>query len=223
MGNGPRIGVFGGAFDPPHLGHLAVARAAAGGASLDRVLWVPAAVPPHKRGRVFAPAEARRRMVAAAICDDPGFEVCDLELERGGVSYTVDTLRALRAARPDWKLFLIVGADLLPRFASWKAPDEVLKLATLLVVARNGTALAATGSDVDLRPRFVPMPRVDISSSEVRARVAQKKAHTNMLPSQVAYIIENEGLYRCRTVGFGRASGPQGRTLSRAGGVRSTE
>lgn len=223
MADGPRVGVFGGAFDPPHLGHVAVARAAAEGASLDRVLWVPAAVPPHKQGRVFAPADARRRMVEAAIRDQPDFEVCDLELERGGVSYTVDTLRALRSVAPDWRLFLIVGADLLPQFPSWKAPEEILELAVLVTAARGSTAPVHAAGEMELRPQVVPMPRVDVSSSEARKRVAEKKSHSTMLPSQVTSIIESEGLYRHRTAGFGRASGPRRRTPSCTGGVRSAE
>lgn len=231
MGDGPRVGVFGGAFDPPHLGHLAVARAAAEGASLDRVLWVPAAVPPHKQGRVFASADARRRMVKAAIRDEPDFEVCDLELERGGISYTVDTLRALRSVAPEWRLFLIVGADLLPQLPSWKAPEEILELAVLVTAARGGTAPVHAAGEMELRPQVVPMPRVDVSSSAVRKRVAErawkrvaeKKSHSAMLPSQVTSIIETEGLYRRRTAGFGRASGPRRRTPSCTGGVRSAE
>lgn len=218
MGGGQRVGVFGGAFDPPHVGHLAVARAAAEGARLDRVLWVPAAVPPHKRGRALAPAQVRRRMVEAAIRDDPGFELCDVELRRGGVSYTVDTLRALKAARPDWRLFLIVGADMLAEFSSWRSPAAVLEAAELVAVARNGAApvaratLAARSAKLNLRPRVVPMQPVEVSSSEVRKRVAERKSHSAMLPSQVTYIIEREGLYRRRTAGFGRASSPQKRT-----------
>lgn len=230
MGGGLRIGVFGGAFDPPHVGHLAVARAAAEGASLDRVLWVPAAVPPHKRDRSLAPSESRRRMVEAAIRDDPRFKLCDLELRRGGPSYTVDTLRALKAARPDWRLFLIVGADLLAGFPSWKSAAAVLEAAELVAVVREGatpaegSAAPADGSaKLKLRPRFVPMLPVAVSSSEVRKRVADGKSHSAMLPSQVASIIEREGLYRRRTAGFGRASSPQRRTASSSEGVREAE
>ena len=223
MGCRKRVGVFGGAFDPPHLGHLAVARAAAEGASLDRVLWVPAAVPPHKVGRALAPAEARRRMVEAAIRDHPGFQLCDVELRRGGVSYTVDTLRTLKEARPEWRLFLIVGADLLAEFSSWQAPEALLEAAELVAVARRGATLVGNSAKLKLRPRAVRMPRVDVSSSEVRRRVAEGKSHAAMLPAQVTSIIEGEGLYGRRTVGFGRASGPQRRTPSPNGRVRSAE
>ncbi len=224
MDGGPRVGVFGGTFDPPHSGHLAVARAAAEGASLERVLWVPAAVPPHKPGRVFARADVRRRMVEAAIRGEPGFEVCDLELERGGISYTVDTLRALTAAHPGWQLFLIVGADLLPGFPSWKAPAVIEQLATLVAVARKGAAPPGTTEGMKPRPRVVLLPRVvDLSSSEVRKQVAERKAQAAMLPPQVASIIESEGLYSRRTAGFGRASGPHRRTPSGTREVRNAE
>jgi len=199
MGDGPRLGVFGGTFDPAHLGHLAVARPVAASRRLERVLWVPAAVPPHKQGRCFASADARRRMVEAAVADHVKSELCDLELVRGGVSYTVDTLRALKAAHREWRLLLIVGDDLLGDFPSWRAPEEVLEMAELVVATRDGLASAPAmvrAGRTEFRPRTVAVTRVDVSSSGVRERVRQGKADSGMVTAQVSSIIDRLELYR---------------------------
>ena len=196
-----RVGVFGGTFDPPHRGHSIVAAEVMEALELDRLLWVPAAVPPHKQGRRVTPAELRRRMVAAAIANHSGFELCDLELKRDGVSYTVDTLRRLRSAHPGWSLFLIVGADLLEGFARWKDPDAIRRMARLVAITRDATSLPP-GSAVRAGVRIVPVTPVDISSSEVRRRVAGGKAVSTMVAAHVKSIIESERLYR--------ASRPQG-------------
>lgn len=133
----------------------------------------------------------RRRMVEAAIGCDPRFELCDLELERGGVSYTVDTLRSLRAAHPEWSLVLIVGADVVSGFSAWKEPEAVAELAELVVMSRGGEA---PGSDC--RGRVVPVSRVDVSSSRVRQRVRRRRAVQDMVGTHILSIIESEGLYR---------------------------
>lgn len=195
-----RVGVFGGTFDPPHLGHSIVAAEVMEALGLDRVLWVPAAVPPHKRGRPVTPADVRRRMVAAAIAGHAGFELCDLEVERDGVSYTVDTLRALRAARPEWSLYLLVGADLLPGFARWKNPGAILRMAGLVAISRG--APPPRGHDVPGDVRVVRVTPVDISSSEVRERIAAGKSVSAMVAAQVLSLIDSERLYR--------TSGPHG-------------
>lgn len=199
MGDGPRIGVFGGSFDPPHLGHLAVARTVAESLRLDRVLWVPAAIPPHKQEHCFASADARQAMVEAAVAGHAKSELCDLELVRGGVSYTVDTLRALKATHREWRFFLIVGADLLGGFPSWRAPEEVLELAELVVATRDGfPGVPATvrAGQTEFRPRTVAVPRVDVSSSVVRKRVRRGKAVSSMATTQVISIIDRLELYK---------------------------
>lgn len=168
---------------------------------LDRLLWVPAAVPPHKQGRRVTPAELRRRMVAAAIANHPGFELCDLELKRGGVSYTVDTLRRLRSAHPGWSLFLILGEDLLEGFARWRDPDAIRRMAKLVAITRDATSMPH-GSAVHAGVQIVPVTPVDVSSSEIRRRVAGGKAVSTMVATHVMAIIESERLYR--------TSGPHG-------------
>lgn len=168
---------------------------------LDRVLWVPAGIPPHKRSRSVTPAAVRRRMVAAAIRDHPGFELCDLELRREGTSYTVDTLRRLRSDHPEWSLLLIVGADLLAGFSSWKDPQGIRRMAELVAMSRGGAAMSAGGA-VPAGARVVGVPPVDISSSDIRDRIAGGKAVSTMVVAQVLSIIESERLYR--------TTGPQG-------------
>lgn len=188
-----RVGVFGGTFDPPHDGHLVLATEVARAARLDRVLWVPAAVPPHKAGLVRASAETRARLVRAAIQHEPRFRLCTLELERGGVSYTVDTLRALRAAHPGWRLSLALGADQMARFSSWKEPEAVAELAQLIVAARPG--FGADGGGARFRPRFVRTTRTAVSSTLVRERARRGVTLSTMVTAHVLALIHGEGLY----------------------------
>ena len=192
-----RIGVFGGTFDPPHLGHAIAARDVADALALDRVLWVPAAIPPHKTGRTITPGVVRRRLVEAAVADDPRFELCDLELERGGVSYTVDTLRRLKADHPRAALSLVLGSDLATRIGSWKEPGAVVELARPVVVLRAGAEpVEAGGRAVAAGMRAVRVTPVDVSSSGVRDRVRRRLAVCDMVSPAVMAIIEREGLYR---------------------------
>ena len=190
-----RVGVFGGTFDPPHIGHAIVATEVLEAAGLDRVLWVPVSIPPHKAHRMVSAGGMRRRLVDAAIQEDPRFELCDLELERGGVSYTVDTLRKLKADHPDWSLSLIVGADLFGGFASWKEPEAIAELAEIIVISRPGVDVPGEG-DGGLSFRTVPVTPVEVSSSRVRSRVGRNLAVRDMVAPTVLTIIEGEGLYR---------------------------
>lgn len=192
---GLRVGVFGGTFDPPHIGHTTVATDVLRAASLDRILWVPVSIPPHKAHRTMSAGDLRHRLVEAAIQDDTSFELCDLELERGGVSYTVDTLRKLKADHPGWSLSLIVGADLFGEFASWKEPEAIAELAEVIVIPRPGVDLSSESGGV---PGFrtVPVTPIEISSSRVRSRVRRNLAVRDMVTPTVLTIIEGEGLYR---------------------------
>ena len=201
-GADPRVGIFGGTFDPPHVGHAIVAREVVEALGLNRLLWVPAATPPHKSGRSITPPGVRRRLVEAAIESDPRFELCDLELERGGVSYTIDTLRRLRADHPRWSLSLVVGMDLLAGFARWREAAAILELAELVVIARAGVpeqAALAGGGGAEMpegRVRFVRVTPVDISSARVRSRLGRNLAVRGMVTPAVRTVIEREGLYR---------------------------
>jgi nicotinate-nucleotide adenylyltransferase len=180
-----RIGVFGGQFDPPHNGHLAVVRAATRQLGLDLLLVVPTPRPPH-RPEPETPAEVRYDLARAAFADEPGVEVSRIELDRPGPSYTADTLAGLSA--PGRTLSLVVGADQLAALESWERPDRVRELATIVVAARPG-APRADGVEV------LVMEPVEASSSEIRERVARGLDVTGMVPPAVAAAIEREGLY----------------------------
>lgn len=206
MGRGPdepavvplRLGVFGGTFDPPHDGHVAVAKDVADALGLHRLLWIPAGEPPHKSHREVTPASLRLEMVYAAVDADARFAVNECETMRAGPSYTVDTLNALRREFPDAVMYFIVGADEYNALATWREPEQVLELARLAVVDRGGTCAADMIPDVvgagDVE--FVPIERVDISSSQVRAYVGSGHDPADFVPPVVAAIIEREGLYR---------------------------
>lgn len=198
VGSSHRIGIFGGTFDPPHLGHVTVARDVADALALDHVLWIPARVSPHKLGRAVSPPAARLDMLEAAASQDPRFQVSQVELEREGPSYTVDTLRDLRARWPAAELFLILGADQLRAFASWRDPEEILRMATLALMDRDGDDAARAAPDLPGMERavHVPVTRVDVSATEVRAAVAAGRDVSGMVPPGVLAVMEREGLYR---------------------------
>jgi nicotinate-nucleotide adenylyltransferase len=187
------IGVFGGTFDPIHLGHLAVASDVHAGLRLDRTLVVPSAVPPHKSGAVATPAGIRLEMVRAAIDGDDRFEADDTELRRPGPSYTVDTLRKLSVRFPGARLSFLIGADALRDFPTWRAPDEVVRLARLVVFSRYGDP-PPTG--VGFPFTEVAVARVDVSASEIRERVRGGRPIRYLVPESVRRIIERESLYR---------------------------
>lgn len=189
-----RLGIYGGTFDPPHLGHLVVASDACDALALDRVLWVPSAEHPFKRGRVRTPAATRLELVRAAVAGDPRFEACDLELRRAGPSYTVDTLREIAAARPGAELFLLVGADVLRELPAWREAHEVARLATLVVMGRGGMGTLPAGSP--FAATAVPVTRVDISATELRGRVAAGRSIRYLVPEAVRTLVERDGLYR---------------------------
>jgi nicotinate-nucleotide adenylyltransferase len=191
-----RVGLFGGTFDPPHLGHLSVAGDVAEALDLAEVVWMPTGIPPHKVGDEVTSAPVRLAMVRAAVSSDPTFRVSTLEVDRGGASYTVDTLHALCAEAPDIEWYLIMGVDQYREFSNWKAPEEVRSLATLVVVNREGAAAEDAGSTTSDHLVTVAVQRVDISSTEIRDWVRTGRDVSDHVPVAVAKIIESEGLYR---------------------------
>lgn len=197
-----RIGVLGGTFDPPHIGHLIVAQDAWSALGLDRVLFMPAAVPPHKRGRVSTPPEVRLAMVEAACADDPRFEASDLEIRRGGTSYTVDTLRALKERDPQGALFFLVGADQFRELHTWRSPLEIARLAELVALSRPGFPIEEPR--LELPYRRLDVTCVSVSATEIRRRVAAGEPIRYLVPPAVEAIIRARGLY----AGAGAADGP---------------
>jgi nicotinate-nucleotide adenylyltransferase len=196
-----RLGILGGTFNPPHLAHLVCAQEAHRELGLDRVLLIPAAIPPHKPVEQEPGAEHRLQMCRLAIGDDERFAVSDMELRREGPSFTVDTLAVLTTQAPNDELVLILGGDIAAGLPEWHAPERVLELATVAIAKRRGTprgkveqALATLpGSE---RARFFEMPTIGISSTMVRRRVGAGIPIRYFVPDQVLDYIEREGLYR---------------------------
>ncbi|UUY02968.1 nicotinate-nucleotide adenylyltransferase [Svornostia abyssi] len=198
-----RLGVLGGTFNPPHLAHLLCASEAADQLGLERVLLVPAFEPPHKEVAHDPGPEARAALCELAVADDPRLEVSRIELERAGRSYTVDTLRALHATHANTELTFIVGGDMALSLPTWREPVSILGLARLAVAERSGVArqdildrLGATLGDVAGRIDFFEMPRLDLSSSEIRRRITDGRTVRYLVPDAVADRISARGLYR---------------------------
>lgn len=187
-----RLGIFGGSFDPIHNGHLRLAECCAQQAGLDEVCFIPAGVQPLKPHGPVASNDHRVAMLRLAVEGLAGLVVSTIEIDRGGVSYTVDTLRQIHADRPDARLFFLMGADSLHDLPKWREPEEVLRLATPLVVGRPGEPEPTT----EIAHERVEMPPLDISSSELRKRLAAGEACGEWLPSAVAEYLDRHGLYK---------------------------
>ncbi len=191
-----RVALFGGSFNPPHLGHLALAEAARDEAGLDRVLWMPAAVPPHKQEADLPDGPHRLAMTRLAAEDNVAFVVSDLELQRAGVSYTVDTLRALNAAHPEAAFSLLIGGDSLAQFASWREPEEILRRADLIVYPRPGADMAAVDPALRRRVILLDRPLLDVSSTAVRDLLRGGRSARYLVPDRVLAYAAEHGLYR---------------------------
>jgi len=188
-----RLGLFGGTFDPPHLGHLVVAQDVADVLSLDRVMFVPAGEPPHKTAREVSPAPVRLEMVHALVDGDERFGVSAFEVEKGGASYTVETLEHFRALHPDAELYFVMGADQAAAFDTRQDPGRIVSLATLVVMDREGTMVPSV--------QFLPVSvtRVDISATDIRQRVRNGRSVRYLVPDRVREIIERSRLYRAES------------------------
>jgi nicotinate-nucleotide adenylyltransferase len=214
------IGILGGTFNPPHLGHLALARYALGELDLQRVVLMPAHASPHKVAALDPGPEHRLRMCSLIVREEPGVAACALEINRGGLSYTVDTLTAIHASNPDAELTFIVGADTASTLPAWREPARLLALANLAVAARETTSRtdvlhslesiasgargaaapvgdAGAGAGGGSRPiRFLDLPPIDVSSSAARRRVAEGRPVEGLVGRDVAGYIAEHGLYR---------------------------
>jgi nicotinate-nucleotide adenylyltransferase len=198
-----RVALLGGTFNPPHLAHLLCASEAADQLALDRVVLMPVFTPPHKEVPEDPGAEVRLELCELAVATDPRLEVSRLELDRGGPSFTVDTLRELHARDPEHELIFIVGGDMAVSLPTWKEPRAVLELSRLAIAERSGALrrdvverlTAEYGEDVTERLDFFDMPRLDISSSEIRRRVAAGRTIRYLVPDAVAEHIARRGLY----------------------------
>ena len=204
-----RIGLFGGTFDPPHVGHLVLAECARDRLGLDEVRFIPAGKPPHKPGTRITRAAQRVAMARLAVRGNRAFAVSTLETGRGGPSFTIETLREVAADSPGARLFLLMGADSLDEFATWREPESILLLATLAVAGRpganaralrRGRAAPARGPSVrgGARIEWIDNAEIAVSSSIVRTRVRTGRSIRYLVPDAVAAYIARHRLYRGR-------------------------
>lgn len=204
-----RIGVFGGSFDPVHVGHLIAAECCREQVGLDRVIFMPAAVPPHKQDRRLTAADDRVQMLRLAVGGHRAFEVSTLEVDRGGVSFTVDTLSCLREMHPTDELFLLLGPDAIADFPAWREPTRILELATPSVMVRDSlddiTRIISDGRLAEILGRewlatlatnAVRLPAIGIRASDLRAAVAAGRSIRFRTPRAVEAYIAAHGLYR---------------------------
>lgn len=192
-----RIGIFGGTFDPPHVGHLLAASDAVEALSLDRLVFVPARVSPFKEGSTRTEAADRLAMVRLMVGEDPRFGVDPIEIDRDGLSYTVDTLAAFAERHPDAERYLLVGEDVLSGFPQWREPARIRRLARLVVLRRAVEEELALPDAVRAEPpELLPTRRIDVSSTEVRQRARAGRSLHGFVPDAVVAYIEQARLYR---------------------------
>jgi len=196
-----RLGLLGGTFNPPHIGHLVCAQEAWAQLGLERVVFMPVCTPPHKEAEGDPGVEHRVELCRRAIAGDPRFGLSRLEADTPGRSFTVDTLSRLHESSPQDELTFIVGGDMAHSLPTWHEPEKVLSLATLAVAERSGVgrdeiAASCAGLAGAEKIRFFDMPRLDISSTEIRRRVAAGEPIRYLVPDAVADYIDAEGLYR---------------------------
>ncbi len=190
------IGIFGGSFDPPHLGHLILAEHARTGLGLDTILFVPAFLSPFKAENHITPAMQRCEMVGLAIADNPAFRLECIEALHEQVSYSVDTIRHLHELHPGDHLYLIVGADAFNDFDDWREPGEIISMATLAVGCRSGVELDLAHHPYGHAAVQFTMPDIQISSTDIRRRCAAGLSIHYLVPWAVGVFIESHGLYR---------------------------
>ncbi len=201
-----RIGIFGGTFDPPHLGHLILAAEALDQLTLDRLLWVLTPKPPHKEPKGITPVAHRRAMVEAAIRDNPAFSLSTVDMDRPGPHYAVDTVRLLQTQFPQGRLLYLMGGDSLHDLPQWHRPRDFLAACYRLGVMRRPadqidlTGLEAKLPEISKKVRFVDAPLLEISSSQIRRRIAAGRPYRYFLPVEVVRIIGRENLYNADAI-----------------------
>lgn len=184
-----RIGLFGGMFDPVHLGHLHAAREAAESLSLDKVIFIPASIPPHKKNGCYVSGDHRLHMLHLALQTDVRFEASAYELEKDGTSYSYLTVEHFKSLFPDDKLYFLIGDEAYALLHTWKMPERIRELAEFVVVTREGTPPPQDAL-------YIRIPKVQISSTEVRSAVVEGKNVEHLLPEAVKNYIEKNGLYQ---------------------------
>ncbi len=191
-----KVGVFGGTFNPPHLGHLIIAEFVRDDLGLERIFFVPTAVPPHKKDLDIVEAHHRLAMVEHALQGNRRMVVSDLEIQRGGLSFTVDTLAEFHRLRPDDQLYLLIGMDNYVEFHTWKSPETILRLATLVVMRRPGAGGVQEVGRPSTNTLFCEVPEIGIASRDIRKRVQEGKSIRYLVPAAVERYIVKHHLYR---------------------------
>lgn len=191
-----KIGILGGTFDPIHIGHLMIADYAKDGAGLDEVWFMPSHTPPHKAGHI-TDAQHRLSMVKAATASIPDFHVCELELELGGTSYTVDTVKALREKFPEQQFYWIIGGDMIDYLPQFDRIEQLAQNISFIGVQRPGYEQALSQLPATLRQmiQMVEGPLIDLSSSDIRSRIEQGLSVRFLVPEPVYHVIKENGLY----------------------------
>ncbi len=193
-----KTGIFGGTFDPVHIGHLLIAETVLSDFPLERIFFVPVAHPPHKKEVWVTSAEDRVAMLNTAIENHPDFSVSLIEFEKGGVSYTIDMIRALKKKESlmNDELYLIIGGDSLEEFHTWKDPYALIEIVQIVVVKRPGYTCRKVDRAFLDQVHFIPMPMIEINSTEIRKRVKEGKSVRYRVPDSVEKYITARGLYR---------------------------
>jgi nicotinate-nucleotide adenylyltransferase len=194
-----KLGLFGGTFDPPHIGHLIVAQDAIAALHLDRVIFIPAGSPPHKRDRPVTAGGTRAAMLEAAVRDDPRFEVDRIEIERSGPSYSVDTAEALHARHPAADLFFLVGADQFREFRTWREPERLAGLVKVAIMSRKGVPPVADADIGTFGARYIEVTGIDISSTDIRRRQAAGTSIRYLVPPAVEAYLSRHPVYQKRS------------------------
>jgi len=188
-----RIGIFGGTFDPPHKGHIAIAEKAMEQFSLDRIYFIPAYLPPHKPNRDFITAKQRLTMVKLAFGGHKNFRISTVELQRRGISYTIDTLKTFKRRFPNADLILIIGADNLAQFQSWKSPKQILRLAALAVYKRRGFNASLKNRSIAFQP--IKGKLLQVSSTKIRNKLEKRMGVSKLITKQIERYIKKHSLY----------------------------
>ena len=198
-----RLGLFGGTFDPVHCGHLILAEQCREQCALDEVKFLPSGSPPHKQGQEMTPGPVRSEMLELATAGHSQFVVDRMELEREGPTYTVETLQQLHSEKPGRELFFLIGADSLNDLSTWREPERIAELATIVAVNRGDRPLpdwvslrSALGEAVTSRIQLVTMPGIDLTATDIRRRVREGKSIRFLVPRAVEIYIAEQGLYR---------------------------
>ena len=191
-----KIGILGGTFDPIHMGHLVLAEQVKEKLKLDQVIFIPCFSPPHKTRRKLSPAKDRFRMTQLALEDNPFFSVSDIELKRGGLSYTIDTVRQLKALYSDSEIYFLTGSDMLNEICTWKAPEEIYRLVKVVIATRPGFDEFDPKDHFAKKSLIIRITGVDISSSQIREKVKKGQSIKYLVPFRVEEYIKKKKLYQ---------------------------